>query len=497
MVHWRIGVLVATAWLAQPSSMAMTLPDLLQGVLANHPSLRAQQALGEAAQASVEAARWQFYPTPSIGFEQADASSGDPNFPAYGDKSVTTLRLQQPLWTAGRLSAGLSKAQASALATQATQEGVRQDLALRVVQVYADWHGAEGKRQALEKSRQLHQGLQAQIVRRIANGVSAQSDLTLVQGRMQQLDADLSAARAQAQSALGRLGQLLGRTVLEQELADPAPGALPIAEQAQELLSQAQSQSPGVVRLQAQAQVAEAEVSERRADLYPEAYVRAERQYGHFSAPNSPAFTRLFLGFSSRFGAGLSSSAQVSGAVARHAAALADIESTRVALGEQIQADHALALAGQARLKALQQSLAASEAIAKAWNRQFVAGRKTWLDVMNAARELTQLETQIADARSSTLLLSWRLAIVGQGLQAALNLAQTRLAEQSALPTEPEADLMGPFAALPLYPATADEALDLRMAPALDALRLGVHLGADLGRPQDAPQGATQGEALW
>jgi outer membrane protein TolC len=107
-------------------------------------------------------------------------------------------------WTGGRLSAGLDKAQAGVLASQAKLEGTRQDLALRVVQVYADWYGALLKRQALDTSLQAHQTLRAQILRRIANGVSLQSDLTLLMGRQQQTDSDQSAARAQEQTALVR-----------------------------------------------------------------------------------------------------------------------------------------------------------------------------------------------------------------------------------------------------------------------------------------------------
>jgi adhesin transport system outer membrane protein len=125
--------------LVWPLGFAQSLPELIEGVLASHPSLRAQKALGESAKDAVEGAKWQFFPTPSIGFEQANTGSSDPNYPSFGDKNITTLRLQQPLWTGGRLSAGLDRAKAGVVSSQATLDGVRQDLALRVLQSYADW----------------------------------------------------------------------------------------------------------------------------------------------------------------------------------------------------------------------------------------------------------------------------------------------------------------------------------------------------------------------
>jgi hypothetical protein len=264
-------------------------------------------------------------------------------------------------------------------------------------------------------------------------------------------------------------------------------------------MEQAQTLSPSVVKLQAQARIADAEVSERRADLAPEVYVRAERQYGNFAVPNSAPINRYFVGFSSRFGAGLSSLSQVGGAQARYEAALADIDSTRISLGEQVQADFAQAQAGQVRLAALQASLASSDDIAKAWSRQFVAGRKTWLDVMNAVREQAQLETQIADARASQLLLSWRLSIVGRGLDSALAQGQNSTAARPPTATmAADATLADAFSdenwqatgQIPLYAQDASEALDLRMAGQIDSLHLGLGLGLLTGAPTGAGTGS-------
>ncbi len=483
----RVHGLTAALWLAHCLGHAESLPQLIDGVLASHPSLRAQRALGASAQQALEAARWQFYPTPSIGFEQVDAGNSDPSYAPNGDKNVTTLRLQQPLWTGGRLSAGLDKAGAGVLAGEASQDSVRHDLALRVVQVYADWYGAQLKHQAYEKSLHTHHGLQEQIDRRINGGISPQSDLTLLLGRQQQTEADLATAQALEQSALARLGQLLGRPLQSRDLATALGAAQALDLDVQDLQAQAQAHHPSVQKLHAQARMAEAEVSERRADLLPAVYLRVERQYGNFSYPDISAQSRVFVGFSTSFGAGLSSLSQVSGALARYEAALADIDSTRVSLGEQIMGDYAQAQAGQDRLLALQASLQSADGITRAWNRQFVAGRKTWLDVMNAAREAVQLEAQIADARASQLLLSWRLSITGKGLDNALSAALSatpnarvnaaldtvsdtaQSAVQSDLTTK---DTQAPGDAdIPLY--AQDEAIELRMAWQIDPGALG------------------------
>lgn len=459
-----IGVthVLATALLLAPlAGLSQSLPELMEGVLSTHPTLRSQRALGESAKQGVEAAQWQFYPTPSIAFEQVDAGPQDQSYPPTGDKNTTTLRLQQPLWTGGRLTAGLDKAQAAEKVSLATLQVTRQELALRVVQLYAEWYGARLKREAYDKSAQAHQRLQEQIVRRISGGVSPPSDLTLLLGRAQQTDADLAATAAQEHSALVRLSQLYGRPLQAQALAAALSAPQPLDAEVASLLDYAMTQSPSVLKLQAQALISEAEITERKAETMPEAYLRAERQYGSFSTAGLGPQNRFFLGFSSRLGAGLSSFSQVAGAQARYEAALADVESSRLSIGEQLQADFAQATAGDSRLRALMASLDSSDRITRAWNRQFVAGRKTWLDVMNAVRELAQLEAQIADARAQQLLLSWRLTINGRGLDTALNpgamVPSPPLARNASSGPEDMADALTP-------PISEDAALELRLS---------------------------------
>ena len=414
--YWFAVLLASSLWWA-PSGRAAALPELIERTLAFHPSIRAQQAGAASAGAAVAAARWQFYPTPSISIERVVAPSSNSTY-ALGDNRVTILRLQQTLWSGGRLTAGLQKAQAAVLSSEASIESARQELALRVVQYYSDWYAAYYKSVAYEKSLKAHRTLREQTVRRIAEGASPASDLTLVVGRTEQTQADLSIAQAQQETALARLSQLQGNTVTQEGIVQAPSAALETVEKLPEMLKLAQDASPNVARLMANARIQETEIAERQADLKPELTLRLERQYGNYTYPNSPPDNRIFLGVSTRFGAGLSSLSAITGARARHDAALADVDTARIALSEQVLADHALSQSGKLRQQALAQALQASESIWDAWNRQFLAGRKSWLDVMNAARELAQVEAQIADVNSAQLLMTWRLSLLVHGVDA-------------------------------------------------------------------------------
>jgi adhesin transport system outer membrane protein len=388
----------------------MPLEALIAATLQTHPAVRTQRAQQDMAQANVEAARWQFFPTPSVSVEKAGASRNDLNY--VGDTTVSTLRLQQPLWTGGRLTAGKERAEAGVDVSLGALDETRRQLALRVVQVYSDWLAAHLKRRASEASLAVHIRLRDQVTRRIKEGVSSDADLVLAVSRLQSVTAEMALARAQQDMALARLSQLVGYPVDDASLAGmiAAPRALvaPLAG----LLERAQADDPTTHRLQAEARRADAGIKEARAALSPEIYVRAERQYGNYTIRNTRPESRLFIGVSSQFGAGLSTLSAVRGARAQYEAALAEVDAQHRNVSEQVMTDFAAATESDVRLQALQASLAAADDVAKSYDRQFLAGRKSWLDVMNAARELAQTEAQIADIRSAQLVATWRLAIL-------------------------------------------------------------------------------------
>jgi adhesin transport system outer membrane protein len=375
--------------------------------------------LVRSSQSGVDSARWQYYPTPSLSFEAAGTSGNDTLY--QGDNRVAIARLQQPLWTGGRLAAGVDKAAAGLTASQASLDEVKLQLGLRAIQTYGDWLSADLKALAHEKSLATHVRLREQTKRRLTEGVSSQSDLTLALTRLEAVSADVTAARSQADIAIARLSQLVGRQIdaatLRQTVALPRDLGLGPAGLTG-LLELALAASPTVAKARAQARVQQATADERRADLLPEVYARLEYQSGNYNQANTAAQSRLFIGLSSRFGAGLSTLSNIEAAQTQYAAALSEIEVQSRTLTEQVFTDHAQALALTSRLQSMQTSLNSAEDVSASYDRQFLAGRKSWLDVMNAARELAQIEAQLADLQAMQVVVSWRLAACTRGIQA-------------------------------------------------------------------------------
>ena len=409
----NVGVIATTFSI---SASAQKLENLIALALSSNPLTKSQQTLVESAKVGVDSAKWQFYPTPSVSVEMANTSSSDLLY--QGDKRVSIGRIQQPLWTGGRLSAGVNKAEAGLAVSQASLEEARLQLGLRVVQAYGDWLSAHLKTLANEKSLATHIRLHDQVKRRVNEGTSANSDLTLAIARLEAISAELTAVRAQGEVAIARLGQFLGNPVdaalLMKEVASPYS----LTGNMQGILEQAIDMNPSIIKAQATARVQEVVIDEKRADLSPEIFVRAERQYGNYTFANGPPENRFFVGLTSRFGAGLSTLSGIEAARLQYTAALTDIEVQTRAVNEQVLSDYALAQSIASRIAAIYKSLSATNDVLSSYNRQFLAGRKSWLDVMNAARELTQTETQLADLHATQVIVTWRLGAYTRGIGA-------------------------------------------------------------------------------
>lgn len=408
-----LGLVFALVSSAQAASMI----DLLNLTFQGNPVLKSQARLVQASQSEVKGANWQFFPTPSVSVEQVNAAQNDTSYNSR-DGRVVTLRLQQPLWTGGRLSAGVGRAEASVAVAQAQMEETRQQLALRTIQAWGEWKAGQQKLAALQASVQTHERLLALIRRRIEGGVSAMADDVLAQGRLEQTLAEAAAAQLQLTAALAKLESLTGQRVIDEQVNGYSVEAVEPIGQLATLLERAWLNSPTAMKLRAQVRQQELDVQVRKAQLLPEVYARAEHQQGSFTSFGPSSANRFFIGLSATPGAGLSALSGVDAALARLQSLQEELDAARRSLIEQVSLEHVSARTQAQRRLSLKAGLTSTQAMVDSWDRQFLAGRKTWVEVMNATRELSQAQTALADVEVGYVVATWRLAVLAEGVPA-------------------------------------------------------------------------------
>ena len=209
---------------------------------------------------------------------------------------------------------------------------------------------------------------------------------------------------------MAQLQQLLGRSADSAALArsiEPVPALPPLAT----LLDQALANSPTLRRAREEVAAVEAETRVRDASAYPQAFVRAERQLGSYTDAGAAPVNRLVFGFQVTPGAGLSSIKQRDAVVARLEAARSTLDAQRRDLAERVNLTYVDYESARERSAGNEQALLANQGVLESYRRQFLVGKKTWIDLMNAVREVSQTQVAQADIQTSMLSAGRRLML--------------------------------------------------------------------------------------
>lgn len=372
-------------WADAPPTVPAKLAEAISKVSQSNPSVTAAWFAVRASEADLRSAKWRRFPTLSA---QLNTWSQGQN------RAVPTLQLGLPVYTFGRIGAGIDKAEAEqALAVSAWRQRVL-DMAVAVNQAYYQYLLSSEREAILAEGVAEHEKLVASMERRVQQEVSPLADLELARGRSAQVQQELNIASAQRGTAL---------SILRELIQDPEfdPGTTPkfdsnaFAETWDGAEQEAVDYDPARERLRAQAQAARHEISAARAAIFPQ--VDAVYSYDEIFG------SRVGLALKLQSAPGLSQLAQVSGAQARYSQALSQIGDLERQLRQDVASQVIQYRAALARGAISLQASFTAERVSGSYVRQFIAGRRSWLDVMNAVRENISARLSETDAKFTVM----------------------------------------------------------------------------------------------
>lgn len=380
-----LGLLI---WATAANAEMLRLNEALRLAVTQHPSVAVRLRQRDAAAEALDGARWGRFP----------ALSGQTGKDAYG-KDYVTVRVEQPLWTGGRITAEIAGADATLRGAFAGVTESQQDIMLRAVSAYAELGRFEAGQQAARASVTEHERLHRMILNRIENQITSSSDGLLASARLSQARAELSQLQSQGARARARLGEIIGQPVGDIE---PQPARQRRPASLAEASLAAVAFSPVLRRLSAQEDAAEAGIRIKRGQALPTVKLRHDQTRGGYQQGNQ---TYLMLEYQS--GAGLASLSAIRESEARRQALEAERASALRDLTDEVSASWSELQAFEAQAVDLRAQVAATAQVFDSFTRQYAVGRKNWIEVLNAQRELTQARQALADAEWS----GWRTAL--------------------------------------------------------------------------------------
>jgi adhesin transport system outer membrane protein len=386
------------------SSLCAAVPDnnelvaVVARVVDTHPTVKSARAELAAAESELSASKLARLPSVTV------ETFTDNN---HGGSVANYISLEQPLWAAGRIDAGIDFAKARMEAAKAGVDEAALNVALRTSDAYVEYLRLQARAQILAEGVEQHQRLVDSIKRRVEQEVSPNSDADYAMQRLLSIQQDQVQNKVTADLMLSRLRELSGVENLVPK------GVLRYSSDQHQirtdgLLRAAIDYNPRERRLRAEVDAAKADTAIRKAQIWPQLNAQAL----HYSGSS-------YQGLKDRLGLVLR--LQTDGGFARLAAARAAgqrEESARAAaeagirdLREQVVADISENTVAASRIDTGHLAATAARTVTDSYLRQFTAGRRSWPEVLNVVREEVSARISEVDAEASAVASAMRLQL--------------------------------------------------------------------------------------
>jgi adhesin transport system outer membrane protein len=377
-----------------------TLKQLLEIGADRHPSVLQARNQAQAAGFDVESAQWGRFPTVSSQLRS------DTNL------NQSLAKVEQPLWTGGKLSSRIELSEANLRAAEAGVREAEFNALSQVATAFFEALRLERRLQSATLNVTEHERLVGLIQRRTEAQISPPADTTLSQARLQQAISERIQIKKQLDASLTTLAQWTVPLNGAQNGSLKAPADIVFKRPAQgELLERAIAYSAQRKRLLSQIDSAEAQINVSKAQVWPTVVAGFQHTWGGV-VPAGYDRNKGYLGLEFQSGAGLSARTGVQAAVSRKEATRQELENLECNLTAQVSAGLSELEALEAQLEPSKSLLAGTTEIVESYLRQYQVGRKNWLDVLNAQREKTQALYSDADTRFGYQLSKVRLMIM-------------------------------------------------------------------------------------
>lgn len=355
-------------------SAAMLDPELvaaLGAVLERSPAVNSARTDAQAAGVDVRAARWRWLPSISVQGNYYGVKGSSPS------RLVPSLSVDLPLWNAGRTQAVVHRAIAGRRAAEARLVEAELDAALQLTSQFYEYKHLTARLHVVDENLAAMTSMEDSMKRRVAQDVSPRSDLELARTRTLQVRLTRDMLVAQRQAALTRL---------REQLLDPdyrisdggVGGPFWLKADLEELIGASEAFDPHRKRLEAEAEIAAADAKASNAARFPS--LNAQYSYDDVY--------RHRLGVTLRAQAtGLAEFTEARAATLRAGSARQKVDIALHDLRTQVSSDYIDYTSALGRLDVSRDSSRSTDEVRDSYIRQFAAGKRGWLDVMNAMRE--------------------------------------------------------------------------------------------------------------
>ena len=379
----------------------LSIDQALELVIASHPLISSKKKALQAAKDDLSVAKWQVFPNAAFSFRGFEQDGDEAN----RDQEVLTV--SQPIWTGGRITGAVDLAKAKLEVARLEVIEAQQTLLIDTVRAFIELDQAEASLVISKSNVEEHERLFDIIDRRVKASTSPEVDARLAKARLAFSRSQLLKNKNAVEVSRANLEQLIGQSaaaIITAKNLKKETASLAEAEKAALLFS------PAIRKVRQEIIALTASGKVENSAFFPQLSLGYEKKYGELSTGQDDE--KVFLGLDFRPGAGLSSRFSLT-ANKQRAQSLQD---TLLALEREIRREVQITwrqyAAAQMQLSPSKLLVSSTSDVMASYLRQYTVGRKSWLDVLNAQRELVQAKKALVDYQANLDGAAYRLHIL-------------------------------------------------------------------------------------
>jgi outer membrane protein len=404
----------AIAMVAGMPAAGETLDEAIASAFATNPQLDLQRYETDIAREGLEQARSGGRTTVNVsgsaGYEYVDTTPTSPFVFGLGDRPIASAQVQavQPIYTGGRVSAGIRQAKAGINAAKSQFDAAEQDLILQVVTAYVDVR-RDREAVAIRKNNVDVTGEQVRAADdRFEVGVVTRTDVSLANARLEGARAALAGAEASREASEANYQFLT--SLKPGELAPPPP-VPPLPASLEDAVAVALDGNPDIEAARHSERAASEAIEVARAQYRPQINLvgtaGVQETYGDVTRRDT-SVSAVAQGTIPLLSGGLIKS-QVSSARLRRDQARNQID----VLERQIRAQVAQAWFGyDASLRSIEASsrqVDAAEIAYEGAKEELAVGVRTTLDVLDQEQQLFEARLALVQSERDAYVAAFRL----------------------------------------------------------------------------------------
>lgn len=380
ILTYRVTIAVVCGAFASAALASGSFEQALQTTMKYNPAISGKQSEVNAKGFGVEAAEAAWLPSASTEFNNlAD------------NVTQGQINIDQPLWSFGRIESRISAAKAEVVVDEMDLLRVQRELLQRTALAYANVKAIEANQVVAQSDIEAHKKLLAHVERRSQGLMASDTDVSLAQSRLVLAQARDRRYAGQLKRAKAELIALTVKPVATEQSIPEAYLKLP----SENITTLALRGSADIANKEAALASAKHQIQVAKTETYPTLMLRGEHELLDNSIAGAKD-SRLGLVFSASFnGLGQVGASNTRAAEARYQATLDDLAFTQNTIVRDVdtllsdlETAEALAQGQVDVIDSLSDTLTSYE-------RQYDSGFKSWLDLLNMQRELTEQKLQL------------------------------------------------------------------------------------------------------